>query len=195
VGARPGGAGKTTVMCALLNLVPKDVALAPATAEAVRQAGRRTPPARHCFICHEIGSGPYFAYLWGRDLRAYCALSEMGQMLATNLHADDLEEAREQVCEENRVSESHFNRFELMLFLRVGRGFSPPFRRVDKVYESSGDRPHGLVFDAGSGLNRLPSGDRWHERCRDFLQTRRAGPARTIEDTRRAVLALLDGHP
>ena len=60
VGARPGGAGKTTVMCALLNLAPADRPIVAATPEAVR---------------------------------AYCSFSEKGHMLATNLHADDLEEA------------------------------------------------------------------------------------------------------
>ena len=41
VGARPGGAGKTTVMSALLNLVPRPVMLVTAENEAVIEQGIR----------------------------------------------------------------------------------------------------------------------------------------------------------
>ena len=69
VGAVPGGAGKTTVMCALLNFVPADVQLAAATPEAVQRAANREMSRRTCFVCHEIGSGSYYAYLWSDALR------------------------------------------------------------------------------------------------------------------------------
>ena len=36
VGSVPGGAGKTTVMCALLNFVPVDVSLIPATPQGIK---------------------------------------------------------------------------------------------------------------------------------------------------------------
>jgi len=85
VGALPGGAGKTTVMCALLNFVPPDVQLAAADSGAtVRQALASRVPTRTCYMCHEIGAGPYSAYLWGRDARDFFALPGAGYMIATN---------------------------------------------------------------------------------------------------------------
>mgnify|MGYP006299357315 CR=1 FL=1 len=191
VGALPGGAGKTTVMCALLNLAPADCALAAATPEVVRAASRRPPARRTCFICHEIGAGHWFAYLWGDDLRRYCALRDQGHLLATNLHADYIEEARAQVVEENRVPESHFAGFELLLFLRVGGGFGQRRRTVEPVYQSSGGG-HQLVFDAsGQAAASFQVDEDWCARCRGFLETQYENGCRTIEDTRARVLEFL----
>jgi len=194
VGARPGGAGKTTVMCALLNLAPREVELVAATASAVRHAAGR----RRCYVCHEIGSGPYFAYLWGRDLRAYCALGEQGHILATNLHADDLEEARAQVCTENRVPAAHFNAFHLQVFLRVTDRWRASRRWIERVHVSDGISPHVLVFDAQRGLNaaRAPDAARydggWVARCREFLESCRDSGARTIEAVRPPLVDFLE---
>ncbi len=198
VGARPGGAGKTTVMCAMLNLVPVDVDLVAATATAVCAASRDDTSARRCYICHEIGSGPYFAYLWAAELRAYCALSEKGHLLATNLHADDIDEARDQVCDDNGVPAAHFNAFELLVFLRVKGGFYSQRRIVDTVYASDGAAPHTLVFDARHGLHReAVSGHNQHDtgwelQCRAFLAEAHDAGVRTIEETRHRVVAFLD---
>jgi hypothetical protein len=53
VGARPGGAGKTTVMAALLNFIP-DVDIVDTVNSQV--------------IAHEIGRGRWYAYIWGNDV-------------------------------------------------------------------------------------------------------------------------------
>jgi len=190
VGARPGGLGKTTVMCALLNLIPADVEVVAATPEVVRRAARAGSLPRNCYVCHELGSGRYFAYLWGADLRAYCSLAAMGHVLATNLHADDLDDAQEQICAENLVPISDFNAFHLLVFLRMDRGLRTARRRIDKVYVSDGVSPHTLVFDASKRTNRLP-GDSWTARCRAFLNETLQTGVRTIEQTRERVVAFL----
>jgi hypothetical protein len=192
VGANPGGAGKTTVMCALLNFVPPDTSLIAATAGAVREAHEMDEPLK-CFICHEIGSGPYFGYLWGDPLRRYCALADRGHMLATNLHADDIDEAHAQVCGENRVPPKHFNAFELLVFLRVEGGWQKTNRRIETVYSSNGSDDHRPVYRHGHGWT---SGDdsvdpAWLQACRSFLQTSDDGTRRTIQDTRARVLDFL----
>jgi len=192
VGALPGGAGKTTVMAALLNLAPADRPLAAATAESV-QTAREIRSAPRCYICHEISPAHYFSYLWGEALRGYCGLARAGHMLATNLHADDLVEAREQVCVENAVPIEDFNRFGLLVFLRVDGGIGPR-RRIEKVYCGDGASGHRLIFDAAVAL--VPDldspecvGDPAYARlCREFLERTRAAGTRTIEETRRAVL-------
>jgi len=176
VGAWPGGAGKTTVMCALLNVAPVDAELVAATTQAVRAA---VPDRKACHICHEIGPGSWFAYLWGADLRAYCALGLAGHMLATNLHADDLEEAQAQVCDDNGVPEAAFRRFRLAVFLRVTRNA----RVIDQVYESDGQGPHTRIFDRARGLMRHAESE--HElACKTFLSRCVDHPIRAIEDVR-----------
>lgn len=187
VGARPGGAGKTTVMCALLNLFPPDVELVPAT--QIGPAGAGGP--KRCYICHEIGAGPYFAYLWGRDLRAYCALAVNGHLLATNLHADDLDQARDQVCRENGVPLPHFNAFQLMLFLHVdGKGYRYD-RRVSTVYASNGVKEHRLIYANGTLLETPYTTPDRIARCRAFLEELLAARVRTIEAVRERVLGFL----
>jgi hypothetical protein len=119
VGAQPGGAGKTTVMGALLNFVPTTVQLIPAHGMDIINQGLRAPEPRCCFICHEIGDGHYYAYLWGDVLRRYFDLPAEGHMLATNLHADTYEQAREQVCGDNGVPTADFQRMNLVYFLSV----------------------------------------------------------------------------
>ena len=196
VGAVPGGAGKTTVMCALLNFIPADVTLIAATPEAVYSAAERTTPQRACYICHEIGSGSYFAYLWSDALRDYCRLPERGSMLATNLHADDLEQARNQVCGTNGVQADHFNKFELLIFMRVKGGYFDARRWIDLVYSSDGSSEHELIFTADKGLKKKSCGGdlQYVAACRDFLNEM-APETQTIEQTRLRVLEFFARGP
>ena len=196
IGSVPGGAGKTTVMCALLNFVPVDVPLIAATPEAVYKVSKAATSPRACYICHEIGSGSYFAYLWSDALRAYCRLSENGHMLATNLHADDLDEARDQVCGDNDVRQEHFSRFELLIFLRIEGTYPKPHRRIEKVYSSDSLSGHVLVFDAGNNkkielkVNNYMAEPDYVSACRDFLK-KMAPKTHTIEQTRYQVVEFL----
>jgi hypothetical protein len=198
VGARPGGAGKTTVMCALLNLLPADVTLAAATPEAMCEPLMTRETERLCLVCHEIGPGPYYAYLWGESLRCYCRLANDDRvLLATNLHADDIDDARQQVCADNGVPESQFSAFEILIFLRVeGRPWDPQ-RRIVGVYDTCGENRHRLIYDAGripaldpAGLSE-PSAANRVVGCRRFLKENLKGGTATIEQTRRAVLTFL----
>lgn len=191
VGALPGGAGKTTVMCALLSFLPPNTEIIPATHDMLRQTHTSTQSTPQCYVCHEIGPGHYFSYLWDADLRAYCALIEQELIqLATNLHADDLTEAREQVCRQNRVPIANFQRFHLLLFLRVGC-FG---RRIEKVYASDGHTPHTLLYQYPNALTQAAP-DPWQTQCRTFLETTLEQNIRTIEDTRKNVLDFLTANP
>ncbi|MBN2316441.1 MAG: hypothetical protein JXM79_21115 [Sedimentisphaerales bacterium] len=198
VGAVPGGAGKTTVMCALLNFAPVDVPLIAATPQAVYQALKTKSPRRCCYICHEIGAGSYFAYLWDDALQAYCHLFDAGHMLATNLHADDHEQAKRQVCDDNDVPIEHFNRFELLIFLGIEGDYFTSRRWIEEVYSSDGSSEHTLIFNASE--NKAVTKDTicqstdpaYVDACRDFLTTM-APNVCTIEESRRHVVEFLRG--
>jgi hypothetical protein len=200
VGAVPGGAGKTTVMCALLNFVPMDVPLIAATPNVVYQAVETKSPRRCCYICHEIGAGSYFAYLWAEALQSYCKLFDSGHILATNLHADYLEQARDQVCADNDVPIEHFNKFELLIFLGVEEGYFKSHRWIEEVCSSDGSSEHEMIFSASE--NKVITQDTileitdpaYVEACRDFLRTI-APNVRTIEQTRRHVVEFLRRNP
>jgi len=196
VGANPGGAGKTTVMCALLNFVPPDVVLREATEATVQKLLQKGCAEPACLICHEIGAGPYFAYLWGKDLREYFALSDLGCMLATNLHAEELDEARSQICVENGVPEKHFAAFELLGFLRVEGGWSSSRRYIEKVYASEEGKPHQIVYEHTKGFQGVDThlDEAYYEACRNFLGQHADGSTKTIEQTRRLVVDFLTAN-
>jgi hypothetical protein len=194
VGSVPGGAGKTTVMCALLNFVPADVPLIAATPEAMYEAAG----TRACYVCHEIGSGYYFAYLWAEELRAYCGLFENGHILATNLHADNLEQAKNQVCNTNGVPGEHFNKFELLIFLNIENRYLKTKRWIEEVYSSNGSSGHELIYSVNDkrtldeNAKHYLADPEYVAACRDFL-TKIPPNIQTIEDTRRYVVEFLHG--
>ena len=158
IGANPGGAGKTAVMGALLNLVPSSYELCPADSLiTLEKAQHNNDYKPKCWICHEISSGPYYAYLWGKEAQAFFELSEQGHILATNLHADTYEQAYNQICQDNNVAEKYFNRMNLLIFLTVEQGFlSSPVRKVNTVYESTGAEKHRLIYNAQSSQPQNP---------------------------------------
>lgn len=58
-GARPGGAGKTTLMAAILHLLPPGVRVV-TIESADRIAAAATGPS--CHLVHEIGDGHWYGY-------------------------------------------------------------------------------------------------------------------------------------
>lgn len=193
VGALPGGAGKTTVMGALLNMVPNDVPLATADGmSAIRRGLAGT--GRRCWICHEIGAGEYYAYLWGEQLRMYFDLPNAGQMLATNLHADRYEQARVQITVENGVPEEHFRRINLIYFLDVQHSGGHVHRQVNAIWESDGVGAHRQIFGARvkgkPGSNSALVSERELHSAQTIIKSLTDTGARTIEEVRGGIVRL-----
>ncbi|MGC8737182.1 MAG: hypothetical protein ACP5UA_00890 [Candidatus Hydrogenedens sp.] len=191
VGANPGGAGKTTIMGALLNFVPIDVQLVSASEQEIKQGIKQgITNKKKCYICHEIGAGHWFAYLWGSALQNYFVLLDYGHILATNLHADDIDEAYDQICIQNRVPDGYFRRINLMFYIRVLSGYR---RRIDKVYFSQGNIAHELIYDAKKQVNLINNyieNPDYFKKCQDFLCAHN-GKLHTIEETRQELLPFL----
>lgn len=191
VGALPGGAGKTTVMGALLNFVPVDVELVAADRMATIKKGLAKGTPRRCYICHEIGPGDYYAYLWADELRTYFELPTAGHMLATNLHADTFEQAQAQVCRDNGVPEAAFRRMNLIFFLAVRREGWSYARRIEEVWESDGTTAHQRIFHAGASASAAAGGlasAAEVAKASEVVDRLMASGARTIEDVRTAIV-------
>ena len=197
VGARPGGAGKTAVMCALLNFLPDHTAICPVDGRSKSSAPRHDArPGDTCYLAHEVGRGHYYAYVWGDEARAFFRLASIGHIIATNLHADTIEQTRQQLCQENGVAPAHLDAVQLKVFLRVQRTGDRSMRRwVDAVYESDGTQDR-LVWKAerdgaftrqdlpGNGVVS-PEQEREYA---EFLNALVSRDTRRIADVRRALV-------
>lgn len=155
-GARPGGAGKTTLMAAILNLMPPDVPIATVDRGDVLQRAHACTPEPACYLAHEIGSGDWFGYIWGGDVARFLALVDPPRRVASCLHADTLEELAAVLCARPLgVSRAAIGRVGLILFMHVSPGAGAYRRRVAAMHEADGQGGHRLRYRWN------PAGDRF----------------------------------
>lgn len=128
--AGPGGVGKTTLMACLLSFLPPEESIRTVTDPWV--VG---PPERPtCYLCHEIGAGYWYGYLWGEAAARFLALHRQGR-IAASLHADSVAEVEEQLLGPSVGADpADLAAVDMLLFMvRIGS-----MRRVSAVFESAG---------------------------------------------------------
>ncbi len=131
VGANPGGAGKTTIMAALLGMLPDT----PAIHLAAGDGRWRNAGAGDCIVAYEINDAAYEAYIWGDDLVALTRLGMRGCRIVSNLHADTLDEARYQIVTQCGADEGGFRAFDLFLPITITR-FGARAPRVHEIWQA-----------------------------------------------------------
>lgn len=128
VGARPGGAGKTTVMSALLAMLPEG--------EKVRLtvpgSGWEKSAPGDCIVAYELNHGGYEGYIWGNDVKQLARLAASGCRVVANLHADTLAEAIMQIVSQNDAAPKDFPGFGMFIPIQVG-GMLSARRRVGSI--------------------------------------------------------------
>jgi hypothetical protein len=140
--ARPGGAGKSTVLANMLNLLPAGTSIHTVASGRDLAGDIKTGT---CYLAHEIGSGPYFAYLWGSDAGGFFERAARGARVASCLHADTLEEVESILTQPpNLVSGQAFAAIGLLVFIHIDHTDNIR-RRVGTVYEHDG-RQHRLAW-------------------------------------------------
>jgi hypothetical protein len=181
VGARPGGAGKTTVMAALLAMVPEGQRVRLTLA----RGGWRGALPGETLVSYELSPGTYDAYIWGPEVRRFTELGRAGCRIVANLHADTLEEAREQVVGACGATEEGFQAFGLFLPLRLSGTRLESRPQLDRVHWARNGR-----WQTCEGDPPLHGG---RERgVADFLERCREGGLYSVEKVRAAWLAFLD---
>jgi hypothetical protein len=115
VGAKPGGAGKTTVMSALLAMAPRG---APVWLTN-RGSGWQECKAGNYLVSYELSPGFYEAYIWGADVVRMTELGMAGCRIVSNLHADTLEQARKQIVVECGAAAEGFQAFQIFIPLSL----------------------------------------------------------------------------
>ena len=192
VGARPGGAGKTTVMSALLAMVPRDVDV------------RLTNPGSgwiecgsgDCVVAYELSPGFYDAYIWGQDVVRMTELGMGRRRIVSNLHADTLEQARAQIVGECGATEAGFQAFQIFLPLSMkGSRFpaTPTVRQIDYVEAGSWRRlVRGELERLSSGNPDSPDRLPEMQKIIEFVTSCRSHKVRRVEDVREAWLEWCD---
>ncbi len=154
--ANPGGAGKTAVMGALLALTPPGAILREIRSAQDLSGGQPDVECPTWHICQELGAGRIPGYLWGSSIPAYFALSRAGSYLASNLHADTLEEVQQALCgAPNHLAPDHLRAADLILTLACQRLNGTTRRHIAVIYAAAPEG-HLPVFawdgEAGSVL-------------------------------------------
>lgn len=147
-GARPGGAGKTTLMAALLSFLPPGVPIFTVDHSGVIDDGLvRDPHEPSCYLAHEIGSGHWYGYIWGRDVARFLSLIEGGRRIASCLHADTLDELADIICSPPlEGTRDQLGRVGLVLFMDFSARMGGYRRRVATFHEADGKGAHQLLF-------------------------------------------------
>ncbi len=179
--ARLGGAGKTTLMAALLNFLPPGVPIGTVDSSRVIRAGLAQPAAAPaCYLAHEIGSGDWYGYIWGRDVADFFTLIDGHRRIASCLHADTLEELTAILCSRPLgVGPEILGRVGLILFMDVAPAVRGYRRRVASFWESDGQGGHRMVF-------------RWDHGTDTFEQTGALWEPASLKQYRGFVQGLLD---
>jgi energy-coupling factor transporter ATP-binding protein EcfA2 len=193
--ARPGGAGKTTLMAALLGLLPPGLPIVTVDNSRVIADGlERSAAEPACYLVHEIGSGDWYGYLWGRDVADFFSLIGHHRRIASCLHADTLEELTGILCSPPlHVSPEELGRVGLILFVHVAPGSRGCRRRVADFWQSDGQGGHRRVFrwDARADVFEATEGLKHPavlRRYTDFLQGLLEDGVVAMEAVRRRVL-------
>lgn len=115
VGAEPGGAGKTTIMCALLALLP-DMERA-----VLARSGDRWETFGHndCVVTEEISDHHRGHYIWGEDVRGLTRIPPRGGRITSTIHADTLDQARQQIAIRCGAGEEGLAAFGLFIPIEV----------------------------------------------------------------------------
>ena len=157
-GAVPGGAGKTTLMASILHFLPPDVPIVTVDHSRVIADGLARPPEPSCYLAHEIGSGHWYGYIWGRDVADFLSLIEGQRRIASCLHADALPELTDILTSPPlNVSPDQLARVDMVLFMHVRPTPHGIQRRVATFYEADGQGGHRLLYE-------------WHEAPDSFRQ-------------------------
>ena len=145
--ANPSGTGKTTLMGALLNLLKPGIEIRTLTGRENISELRPGQKGRR-YLVHELGTGPYYSYLWGQEAANFFHLGERGS-LASCLHADTLPELKQDILGPDlNINEETLHHVDLIVFMKkYGSGFKVR-RRVTEVYGlCSRDGEYRLLYD------------------------------------------------
>jgi hypothetical protein len=139
--ANPNLAGKTTLIGSMLNLLNPKQKIITVDGEKFLDGKTRKD---YCFLAHEIGSGPYYSYIWGQKAKEFFSLVDKS-MIVSCVHSDTLKEMQKILIESGGIEKKDFQKIDLILFLKMFSRRGKTERRVSKIYENQGGK-HVLIY-------------------------------------------------
>ncbi|MBN2150102.1 MAG: hypothetical protein JW839_01525 [Candidatus Lokiarchaeota archaeon] len=140
--ALQGGVGKTALMGALLGLLPasEEIVTVASRVDVGTLRSRARDGDRRCLVVHEIGSGPWYGYLWGAPVLDYMGMKNATTRIVSNMHADTLEQVEAQLVSFGGTA-ADARVFDLILFIALGEGRAGGERKrvVTEVVEARGN--------------------------------------------------------
>jgi hypothetical protein len=191
-GAKTGGMGKTTLLAALLAFTPRGVDMVTVDRVTAPPSSLRPSAGRRIHLCHELGRGAYYSYLWGKEIADYFALADgMKNHIAFTIHADDPGEIEAQIASpETGLDGRAMMKLDALVFID---GVGTPLgraRRVTALYEKDTEgRSHALVFrlrEDGNGFKRFGEPAPPEEGISGLLRTLVERKVRGLEEVRRS---------
>jgi hypothetical protein len=181
VGAKPGGAGNTTVMSALLGVMP------PPHRVWLTNSGTgwESATAGDCLVCYEVSPGRYDAYIWGQDVRRLAALGRRGVRIVSNLHADTLDQARAQIVDDCGADAPGFAAFGLFLPIVIAGSGGTRQRAINEVQQGRDG--------AWVSVSRRDAESAARPETVAFMERTVTGTLRSVGEVRRAWLAHCGG--
>jgi hypothetical protein len=203
-GAVPGGAGKSTLLADMLAMLPPGERIVTTPDEnAVTQALPESPRRGRCYLCHEIGSGMWYGYLWGGTVERFFRLAEDGGRIAGCLHADDPLQMQGILQSPTLgVTTEQFGRLGILLFMAFDRSAFRGARLVDSIWAADGRGGHRLAYKREGPLRESD----WVREspedgtapalasCRAFMADLAEGSASLLEDVREATVRFYEGE-
>ena len=150
VTAIPRFAGKSTVSNALLNLAPAGVPIHRLSGEEAEMAQLKEAATGGYLVVGEFSQAPVATYIWGAPVRRVFDTLTAGYSLAVALHAPDLQETFDVICQGNGVSDEDASRIGFVLYIRrFGDDLETFWRRLAEVHEVDrvvDGRPQGRLL-------------------------------------------------
>jgi type IV secretory pathway ATPase VirB11/archaellum biosynthesis ATPase len=134
--AVPRLAGKTTLMHALLELLPASEPIHILSGDQAEMDRLKKTPKGGYLVVGEVSQAPVPHYIWGAPVRRLFDTLSNGYSLATALHASSLEETIDVLCRGNGVPDEHASNIKLIIYLqRFGSNPDDFWRRLSEIHE------------------------------------------------------------
>lgn len=145
------GAGKTTALHALLQLLPAGTAVAYTSGMFETFAFTHLPdidPANTCALCSEI-SDHLQTYMWGHKARRFLMLPTQGYRIATSVHADTIEDVLHLYQHDLHLRIEDIRRLGLVINIGLMGNERTPLRRWISTYflqpQADPQRPDAIL--------------------------------------------------